>query len=165
MTETPRIADSKVVEIHFTLHLDGGQKVDSTEGQDPMLYLHGHDNIVPGLEAELAGKAAGDKLEVVVKPADAYGEAEAGAMHDVPRDAFPDDFELEPGTMFESEDEEGAVTPLWVVSASDETVKITNNHPLAGQTLKFAVEVLSIRDASAEELEHGHPHGPGGHAH
>jgi FKBP-type peptidyl-prolyl cis-trans isomerase SlyD len=165
MTDVAIIGDGKVVAIHFTLQLDSGKTVATTEGQDPMLYLHGQGNIVPGLEAELAGKTVGDKLAVVVAPKDAYGEAEPGAMHEVPRDAFPDDFELEPGVMFQTEDEDGEIMPLWVVSASKESVKITNNHPLAGQTLNFAVEVLSIREASAEEVEHGHPHGEGGHHH
>ena len=165
MTDSAKINDDKVVSIHFTLHLDSGHKVDSTEGQEPMLYLHGHGNIVPGLENELTGKTAGTKLEVVVDPKDAYGDAQPGALQEVPRDAFPDDFELAPGTSFGSEDEEGNVVPLWVVSATDEIVKITNNHPLAGQSLNFAVEVMAVRDASAEELEHGHPHGAGGHEH
>jgi FKBP-type peptidyl-prolyl cis-trans isomerase SlyD len=86
-------------------------------------------------------------------------------LQEVPRDAFPDDFDLSPGASFATEDEDGTVTPFWVVSVVGDAVKITNNHPLAGQNLHFSIEILSIRDATAEEIEHGHPHGEHGHDH
>lgn len=165
MVDTPTVADGKVVTIHYTLHLDGGRQVDSSEGQEPMAYLHGHGNIVPGLERALHGASIGDKLNVKIAPKDGYGKAMPDAVQEVPTEAFPPDFNPEPGMSFAAQDEDGNVMPLWVVSVAGDTVTITPNHPLAGENLNFSVEVMAIRDAAAEELEHGHPHGPGGHQH
>lgn len=165
MADTPTIADDKVVSIHYSLTLENGQVASSSKGGEPMAYLHGHQNIVPGLETALEGGKVGDKFKVQVAPKDGYGEARPEAVQQVPREAFPDDMELAAGMSFVTKDETGEVTPVWVVSVADDAITITLDHPLAGETLNFAVEVIEIRDAAEEELQHGHPHGPGGHDH
>jgi FKBP-type peptidyl-prolyl cis-trans isomerase SlyD len=159
------IADDKVVSIHYTLKDDDGDVIDSSDGGEPLDYLHGHGGIVPGLEGALTGKNVGDSLKVSVPPKDGYGEAEDAPTKSVPRDAFPDDVELEVGMQFFAQGPKGEPVPVWVAAVDDKTVEIDFNHPLAGQTLHFEVKVISVRDASKEELEHGHPHGPDGHGH
>ncbi|MCA8957093.1 MAG: peptidylprolyl isomerase [Planctomycetes bacterium] len=159
------IADGMVVAIHFTLTLDDGEVVESSAGEDPALYLHGHGNIVPGLEQALVGKGVGDRLSVSVPPELGFGEHDARGQISMPRSELPDDLELEVGEELAFDDGDGGAQPGWVTEIDDETVHIDLNPPLAGETLHFEVEVVSIRSASAEELEHGHPHGPGGHAH
>lgn len=163
MTET--IQDGKVVTLHYTLKLDSGQAIDSSRSGEPLKYLHGANNIVPGLEEALAGKAAGDKIDVTVPADKAYGPRNPQAHQVVPRSAFPPDVELEPGMQFGVRDEQGRVMPVWVTQVGEEQVTIDLNHPLAGETLHFDVEVMEVRDATAEESAHGHPHGPGGHSH
>lgn len=155
------IGDGKVAAIHFTLRTDG-QQIDSTGEGDPILYLHGAQNIVPGLEAALVGKSAGDDINVTVEPKDGYGErVDAPAMR-VPRDQFPPDFPLTAGMPIGGEDGNGNVIPFWITAIEDDAVVVDPNHPLAGRTLEFEVKVLEVRDATPSELEHGHPHGPGG---
>jgi FKBP-type peptidyl-prolyl cis-trans isomerase SlyD len=158
-------ADDKVVTIHYTLRDDEGDIIDTSVGDDPLEYLHGHGGIVPGLEAALVGKTPGEKLTVSVKPADGYGEPTGPEPKSVPRDAFPDDVELEAGMQFFAQGPKGEPVPVWVSSVDKETVTIDFNHPLAGQTLHFEVEVVAVRDATSEEIDHGHPHGPDGHHH
>lgn len=159
-----RIADGKVVSIAYKLQNSQGQLLEEATPDDPMLYLHGHDNMVPGLEKELAGKAVGDRVITVVSPEEGYGAKQSKGEIPVPRDAFPSDADIFEGATFITEDQ-GRPMPIWVVRADAETVWIDTDHPLAGQNLHFAVEVLSIRTASPVELEHGHPHGADGHAH
>ena len=159
------VATNKVVAIHYTLKDNDGEVIDSSAGSEPLMYLHGHDNIVPGLERQLTGAAIGDKLEAKVPAAEGYGEASEDAVQKVPADAFPPDAGLEPGMQFAAEDNEGNIIPLWVVAVEGDHVLITNDHPLAGVDLNFSVEVVAVRDATAEEIDHGHPHGPGGHQH
>jgi FKBP-type peptidyl-prolyl cis-trans isomerase SlyD len=158
------IADGHVVQIHYTLKDDTGVVLDSSEGDEPLAYLHGADNIVPGLEAKLTGRGVGDRVSVKVAPADGYGER-AGEPQPVPRDAFPDDLELEEGMQFVAEDDDGELVPIWIAGVEGDVVVVDRNHPLAGVTLNFDVQVVDVRDASPEELEHGHPHGAGGHHH
>lgn len=162
--ESP-IATDMVVGIHYTLKNGAGDVLDSSSGADPLLYLHGHDNIVPGLERKLTGKAIGDKLNVTVQPADGYGERDPRGEQRVPREAFPADVTLEQGMQLALRDPSGAVVPLWIARVEPDVVHIDLNHPLAGEVLHFDVEVVSIRAATSEELEHGHPHGPDGHEH
>lgn len=160
------IAADTVVGLRYVLRNSTGETLDRSEDDDPLLYLHGHSNIVPGLERALDGKATGDKLVVVVAPEDGYGAREAGAERKVPRGAFPDDVELEVGMELVMEDTKtGDEQPFWIKAVGADTVTIDLNHPLAGVELHFDVEVLSVRAATAEELDHGHPHGPGGHHH
>lgn len=159
------IADGKVVKIHYTLTLTDGREVDSSRGGDPLTYLHGSQSIVPGLEAGLAGKTSGDSLEVDVSADDGYGQVDPEGRREVPRSSFPDDLELEVGMELAAQDDEGHVMPLVVKEIGADAVLIDMNHPLAGEALHFAVEVMEIRDATAEELAHGHSHGPDGHHH
>lgn len=165
MSDSDTITAGKVVTIHYTLTLDDGQKVDSSRGGDPLAYLHGAENIVPGLEKQLDGKTVGDEFEAVVKPDEAYGERIPDAVQQVQRSAFPADATLEVGMQFQAEDEAGNRVMGTITSMDGEAVTVDFNHPLAGRTLNFAVEVTAIRDASDEEQQHGHPHGPGGHQH
>jgi FKBP-type peptidyl-prolyl cis-trans isomerase SlyD len=157
-------AANRVVTIHYTLTLAQGQVVDQS-GDEPLIYLHGHENIVPGLESQLEGKAAGDKLKAVVTPADGYGEKLPNALRKVPKSALPEDEPIEVGMQFVMQDKQGDLAAMWVTKVEPDSVTFDLNHPLAGETLTFDVEVLDVRDATAVELDHGHVHGPGDHHH
>ena len=165
MTDTNTIVAGSVVTIHYKLTLENGQVIDSSEGQDPLAYLHGANGLVPGLENALGGKTAGEKLAVTVSPEDGYGERDPEGIQEVPRTAFPDDAELEAGVQFQATDQDDNPIMGTIEAVDDKTVKVDFNHPLAGKTLNFDVEVVGIRAASAEEVEHGHAHGEGGHHH
>lgn len=159
-----KIAHEKVVSIHYTLTDNAGTVLDSSSGGHPLAYLHGFGNIIPGLENALEGKATGDKLSVTVEPGQGYGERDEGLVQAVPRTAFKGVKELAPGMQFQAQGPQG--TRLVVVTqVTEDLVTVDANHPLAGQTLHFEVEVSEVRDATGEELEHGHVHGPGGHHH
>ncbi len=158
------IAQDKVVTIDYTLTDNDDNVIDqSSEGR--FAYLHGANNIVVGLENALAGKELGDELSVSVPPDEAYGIRNEDRMQDVPKKAFPDDVEITPGTPFHAEGPNGDVIMVTVIKVDGDTVTIDGNHPLAGVHLNFQVNVVDIRDATAEELEHGHVHGPSGHQH
>jgi FKBP-type peptidyl-prolyl cis-trans isomerase SlyD len=165
MTNQETIAAGKVVALNYTLRDDAGALIDGSEAGDPLYYLHGAENLVPGLESALEGRRVGDKLSVTVLPEDAYGQPQGPGPQAVPRSAFPEGAELEEGMPFCVENEDGEEIDLWISSVEDDQVLVDVNHPLAGVTLCFDVEVLSIRDATVEEQVHGHPHGPGGHQH
>jgi len=152
------INQDMVVGLAFTLRDDEGALIDEASSEDPLLYLHGHGNIVPGLEGALQGKTLGAQLSVVVAPEQAYGPRQGPGPQVVPRDAFPADAELEPGMPFAVEDDDGNELQLFVIGVEDGEVLIDANHPLAGVTLNFEVEVVSVRAATQDELEHGHPH-------
>ncbi len=151
------VAAKSVVSIQYTLKNGEGETIDASEAGDPLRYLHGAGNIVPGLEQELEGKKIGDKLEVVVQPADGYGEVSGPGPQALPREAF-EGVEPAAGMSFVAEDEDGNQVHLWVLDADEERVVVTPDHPLAGVTLHFAVEIEAVREATAEELEHGHVH-------
>lgn len=165
MSEISSIAAGTVVTMHYKLALDDGEVVDSSEGNDPLTYLHGAQNIVPGLESEMEGKEVGSKFDVSVKPEEGYGPRHPNAVQNVPRGAFPDDAQLEPGIQFKAENEDQQPIMGTIMTVDDETVVVDFNHPLAGQTLNFSIEIVSLRAATGEEQEHGHVHGPGGHQH
>ncbi len=152
-----------VVTIHYTLTVEG-QVVDRSQ-EEPLSYLHGHGNLVPGLEETLTGKAAGARFEVSVPPEKAYGERDPEGIQQVGRDQFPADLDLQPGTTLRGELGNGEPVVLRVTEIDGDQITVDLNHPLAGCTLEFAIEVVSIRAATQEELNHGHAHGPGGHAH
>jgi FKBP-type peptidyl-prolyl cis-trans isomerase SlyD len=158
------ISANKVVSIDYTLTDARGQVIDSSNGREPLAYLHGNNNIIPGLEKALEGKQKGDSLNVSIAPAEGYGEREEGLIQSVPRHLFENPEQLEVGMQFHSVSEEG-MRVVTVTGVAQETVTIDANHPLAGETLNFAVKVMDVRDASAEELEHGHVHGADGHHH
>ncbi len=160
------IAENAVVAFHYVLTDDDGDEIDrSTPEHGPLYYLHGFNNIVPGLEAQLLGKKVGDSFKAVVEPADGYGERDKGQMELFPRSSFPPNVELSPGMQFNAQDEAGNVIPIWVVGIEGDMVQLDKNHPLAGVRLNFAIEVVEIREASPEEITHRHVHGPGGHHH
>ncbi len=141
-----------------------GEILDSSEGQEPLSYLHGRGNIIIGLEKALEGKQAGEKLQVTVAPEEAYGIKNETLKLQIPRTAFKDVDELEPGMRFQVQGDEG-VQIVTVTDVGENEVTVDGNHPLAGEALTFDVEVTEIRDATSEELSHGHVHGPGGHHH
>ena len=158
------IADGKVVRIHYVLRDGEGEEIDRS-GDEPLEYLHGAGNIVPGLEKQLAGKSPGDKLTVVVPPEEGYGPRHKVKPHAIPRSSFPKDADLQKGMGFTMRAQNGEAVPVWVTKIQGPTVYVDPNHPLAGATLHFEVEVVDTRDANDEEKAHGHPHGPGGHHH
>lgn len=159
-----QIAKDKVVSIDYTLTDSAGSVLDSSKGHAPLSYLHGSGNIIPGLEKALEGKSAGDSLQVVVPPEQGYGVRDPKLIQDVPRTAFGK-AEVKAGMQFRAEGPNAGSRMVTVVSVQKDTVQIDANHPLAGQTLNFDVKIVSIREASQEELDHGHVHGPGGHHH
>lgn len=159
-----RIAERTVASFHYTLTSPEGEVIDSSRGREPLPYLHGVGQIVPGLEKAMAGRGVGDSFQVVVPASEAYGEHNPEMLQAVPRSAFPADAELAPGMPFEAQ---GPMGPITVVVAAIEadTVTIDANHPLAGMPLHFDIEIVEVREASVEEVLHGHVHGPGGHHH
>jgi FKBP-type peptidyl-prolyl cis-trans isomerase SlyD len=159
------IADGSVVTIHYTLKNADGDVLDSSVGGEPMDYLHGAENIVPGLEKELAGRTVGDRVEATVAPAEGYGERSGPEPQPVPRSSFPDDADLEEGMQVFARGPDDQTFALWVVGVDEDSVVLDHNHPLAGETLHFDVEVKGVRPATEEEVQHGHPHGPNGHHH
>ncbi|MCZ8132063.1 MAG: peptidylprolyl isomerase [Steroidobacteraceae bacterium] len=159
-----QVATDKVVVIHYTLKNDAGEVLDSSDGSEPLAYIHGNGNIIPGLEEALEGKAAGDKLQVKIEPAKAYGEHNPELIQNVPKRAFQGVGNVQAGMRFTAQTEHGP-RQVVVTRVVGDMVTVDGNHPLAGQHLNFDVEITEIRDASREELEHGHVHGPGGHHH
>lgn len=158
-----QIAQQKVVTIDYTLTDDEGAIIDKSEGGS-FAYLHGAGNIIPGLEQALEGKQAGDSLQVQVAPDEGYGQRNDELAQTVPKEMFGDQ-EPQTGQQFYAETPDGQTIMVTVVAADGDQVTIDANHPLAGVNLNFDVQVLEVRDASAEELEHGHVHGPEGHEH
>ena len=159
------VAQGKVVLIHYTLTNDAGEVLDSSDGGEPLAYLHGQGNIVAGLEKALDGRTAGDKLSVRVEPAEGYGLRDAALVKRVPRRSFGSAGNIKPGMQFQAQLERGQTRVVTVTAVKGDMVTVDGNHPLAGQSLNFAVEITEVRDATSEELEHGHVHGPGGHHH
>lgn len=158
------VSAQKVVFIHYTLTNDDGDVIDSSEGHAPLAYIHGEGNIIPGLENALLGKAVGDKLNVSIPPEEGYGVRDESLIHAVPKSAFQGVDEVLPGMQFHTDSPDGGQL-VTVVDVQGDTVILDGNHPMSGETLNFAVEITEIREASAEELAHGHVHGPGGHHH
>ena len=151
------IQTNSVVSIHYTLTDDDGVELDSSKGGDPLVYLHGAGNIIPGLENALLGKATGDELKVEVAPAEAYGEYQDGLVQSVPRNLFGEEQEIQVGMRFQAQTDNGPMSVV-ITDVSDESVSVDANHPLAGKTLHFDVAVAKLRDATEEELARGHPH-------
>ncbi len=157
------IQKDKVVSFHYTLKDESGTVIDKSEGQ-PLVYLHGASNIIPGLEKALVGKKVGDTLNVTVEPEEGYGEYSAEAVQEVPRNLFQGVDHIEPGMQFQAQTDDGMQVVV-VKDVTEDSIIVDGNHPLAGQRLNFDVQVVEIRDATAEELSHGHAHGAGGHHH
>ena len=159
------IKENSAVSFHYTLTDDEGQQLDSSAGKEPLAYLHGAGNIIPGLEKAMTGKSVGDSMTVAVNAAEGYGEVQSELIQEVPREAFQGVDSIEIGMQFEAQTGQGGSVPVTVTEVSDEVVTVDGNHPLAGKNLNFDVTIEEIRDATEEELEHGHVHGPGGHEH
>ncbi|MFN2310119.1 MAG: peptidylprolyl isomerase [Gammaproteobacteria bacterium] len=159
-----QVANHKVVIIDYTLTDDHGAVIDSSKGSEPLAYIQGMNNIIPGLENALAGKQAGDSLQVSVPPAEGYGERSDAMRQEVPREMFSGADEIEIGMQFHASNGEQTHV-VTVIEVAEEHVTVDGNHPLAGQTLNFDVTIVDVRDATDEEKEHGHVHGPGGHQH
>ncbi len=159
------IAENKVVTLEFTVkNAETGELIETSEGSEPLVYLHGFNNLVPGLEAELAGKTVGDKYEVTVTPEEGYGVRDESLVQQVPKEAFQGIDNIEVGMAFTADGPQGPVV-VEVTAIEADLVTVDANHPLADVSLAFSGEVKEIRDASQEELDHGHVHGPGGHHH
>ena len=156
-----QIAQDAVVLINYTLTDDKGEKLDSSDGT-PLAYLHGNGNLIPGLERELEGKSAGDKLSVKITAADAYGEYDKALVQRVPRRALKGVGNIRVGMQLHTQSAHG-VRAVTVTQIAGDMVTLDANHPLAGQNLNFDVEITEVRAATEEELAHGHVHGPGGH--
>ena len=163
MTEELKVKDGHVVSMEYTLKVDGNI-ADSSEGREPLEFVHGAGNIIPGLEREMAGMAVGESKDVVVPAADAYGEQDDSAFMDVPQDQFPKEIPLKVGTEIQVQNQAGQPMYARIDHIEGETVRLNFNHPLAGKELHFAVKVVDLRDATPEEKEHGHVHQPG-HSH
>lgn len=159
-----KAAQGMVVSMHYTLTDDSGSTLDSSHGGEPFNYLHGHSNIIPGLEKALDGVQAGFKSKVTVAPVEGYGEKNPEAIFEAPREHFPPDMKLELGARVYADGPNGPIT-LTVVKLTESGAVLDANHPLAGKTLHFDVEITNVRAATSEELEHGHVHGEGGHQH
>lgn len=151
------IEQDKVVDLEYKLTVKG-EVVDQSEPGEPLTYLHGHSNIIPGLEKALEGKAEGDTMQVTVQPEDGYGERDEDNTEELAREDFEDDIEI--GETYYAQAEDGSVIPFTVMELNGDMVKVDFNPPLAGEVLNFDVTVVGVRDATAEELEHGHAHTP-----
>ena len=159
-----QIAADAVVLIHYTLKDDDGKVLDSSDGGEPLAYIQGHGNLVPGLEKALEGKKDGDALAVTLSPDEGYGTRNETLVQRVPKRSLQGSGEIRKGMQFRAQTEEG-LRVFTVTAVVGDMVSLDGNHPLADQTLHFDVEVVSVRAATAEELEHGHVHGAGGHHH
>ena len=154
------VADDVVVSIDYSLTVDG-EIIDASEENEPLEFIQGHQNIIPGLENQMYGMKVGESKEVTVSPKDGYGNVDPEAIIDVPREEFPKDFELKPGLELQLQSQDGELLNAVIVSVAKEKVRLDLNHPLAGKELFFRVTVTDLREATEEELDHGHVHGDG----
>lgn len=160
-----QVSEQKVVTMNYEVADDQGQLIDRSEEGGPLAYIHGNGQLIPGLETALEGRGKGDKVAVDVPPEQGYGERDEEGVQIVARNQFDDSVEIEVGMQFEAQDDDEGHQIVTVVAVDGENITLDTNHPLAGKNLRFEVEILDVRDASAEELSHGHVHGPGGHDH
>ena len=159
-----QIEKHRVVTLAYTLKDENDKIIDQSD-DGSFCYLHGASNIIPGLENALTGKAAGDELTVSVPPEEGYGAHDVEKTQAVPREMFPVEEEIVAGMQFHAQGPDGHQLVVTVVKVEDDRITIDGNHPLAGVQLNFDVKVLEVRDATGEEITHGHVHGPGGHHH
>ena len=158
------VTKDKVVSIDYTLTGEGGKVLGTSQGRGPLEYLHGAGNIIPGLEGALEGRSQGDQLSVSIPPESAYGQKDERLVQQVPRSAFAGVSDIKPGMQFQAQTQAGPRV-ITVADVQGDQITVDANHPLAGATLNFDVTVVGVRDATQEELQHGHAHGPGGHQH
>ena len=159
-----KVETNKVVSINYTLTDEEGTIIDTSTGREPLIYLHGTGNLIIGLEEALEGKASGEAFKVVVAPAKGYGVRDESLMQALPPTQFSGVPEVQPGMQFQANTEQGPVI-ITIIEVQEDKIIVDGNHPLAGVHLNFDVEIVDIREATAEELDHGHVHGPGGHHH
>lgn len=153
------VADGLVVSLAYVLRLDDGEEIDSAASDDPLVYLHGAQNIIPGLEQALTGLKVGDARKVSVNPDDAYGDVDPDAYELVPYDAFPGDVDLEEGMGLRMVDNNtGQQMEAYITELRDDGALLDMNHPLAGETLHFEIEIVGLRRATSDEIAHGHAH-------
>lgn len=157
------ISQDKVVAIHYTVTDAAGNQLDSSAGNEPLVFMFGHGALIPGLEQALAGKNSGDKFNSTIAAVDAYGERHDQLVQAVPRSMF-DGMDVAVGMRFRASGPDGREQPVIIIDVTDDEVVVDGNHPLAGFELNFEVEVVTVRDATADELAHGHAHGIDGHA-
>jgi FKBP-type peptidyl-prolyl cis-trans isomerase SlyD len=158
------IEDNKVVNFHYTLLNEQGETVESSREREPMSYLHGAGNIIPGLEKGMAGHSVGDRFEVTVQPEEGYGERREANVQRIPLKRLGNIPRPRPGQILGLQTQQGPMQ-VTVLKVGRFNIDVDANHPLSGQVLKFDVEIMDIRDATEEEVSHGHAHGPGGHHH
>ncbi|MGB1017808.1 MAG: FKBP-type peptidyl-prolyl cis-trans isomerase [Chitinophagales bacterium] len=158
------ITENAVVQMHYKLTNKEGMLLDSSEGREPLTYMHGKQMLIPGLENQLNGKEVGNKFVAEVPAAEAYGQKSDEMIHLVPKENFKGDGELKPGLQIQIDTNQGQQMAI-ITKVEGNDVTIDMNHPLAGMDLSFDVEIVDIREATKEEIEHGHVHGPGGHQH
>jgi FKBP-type peptidyl-prolyl cis-trans isomerase SlyD len=158
------ITQDKVVGFTYILKDSEGIVLDESSDSEPLEYLHGHQNIISGLESELEGLQVGDKKDIIIQPQDGYGLPQDSLIQSFPKTSFPDDIELEVGLELQADTPNGPMAFI-VMEIKEDEVIMDGNHPLAGETLFFAVEIKSVRPATQEELDHGHAHGAHGHHH
>lgn len=159
------VVDDTVVSLDYSLRLDDGEEIDRSSGDEPLQFIQGHEQIIPGLENALYGMNIGEEKLVTISPEDGYGEYESENYVMMPRDSFPPDMALIVGErLFVRDSESDQEYPVYIAEIGDESVKLDFNHPLAGETLHYKVRIVALRDATTEELAHDHVHGPG-HAH
>ncbi len=158
------ISSDKVVLIHYTLKDDAGAVIDSSDGGEPLAYIQGHGNLVPGLEKALEGKTDGNHVVVSIAPEEGYGKHDPKLIQRVPKRSMQGAGEIKKGMQFQARTDDG-MRVFTVTGIVGDMVSLDGNHPLADKTLHFDVQVVSVRDATQEELEHGHVHGAGGHHH
>ena len=156
------ISKNCIVTLNYTLTDDENETLDTSVGGEPLVYLHGAQNIIPGLEEALEGKKMGDKFKVSIPAEKAYGEHMEEMIQNIPKNQFPPGQDLQPGMKFQANSPQGPIV-LTVVEVGETDIMVDGNHPLAGENLNFDVEVAEVRAATEEELSHGHAHGPGGH--
>lgn len=158
------VEKNRVVTLHYTLRDEQGRVLESSQGRTPLSYLHGKGNVIPGLEHALAGRSAGEKLDVTVPPERGYGRRDDRLVQTIPRNLFTEGAALTPGMQVRARGPRGPRL-VTVVGVERDFVTVDGNHPLAGRTLHFSVEIAEVRRATREEVSHGHVHGPGGHRH
>lgn len=158
------ISADRVVTIHYTLKDDSGKVLDSSSGGEPLVYIQGHGNLVSGLEKALEGRQGGDSMKVSVPPAEGYGVRDEALIQRVPRRGLQSAGEIRKGMQFQGRTD-GGMRTFTVTAVTGDMVTLDGNHPLADKTLHFDTQVVDVREATAEEMEHGHVHGPGGHHH
>ena len=159
-----KIGPATVAVFHYTLRNEAGEELESSRGSEPTAYLHGAKNIIPGLEAVMTGRSAGDVFSATIEPEQAYGQPDPDKLQRVPIKHLLFKGKLRPGMVVQLNTSDGRI-PVTVTKAGRHSADINTNHPLAGEALTFDIEIVDVRAASAEELSHGHAHGPGGHHH